>query len=73
MTDQALNQEFNTYFGLLTKSQKESILSMIKAFVNKSERISVEKYNKELKAAEKRISKGSFITHENLEKEAEQW
>ncbi|MBN1949894.1 MAG: hypothetical protein JW801_01745 [Bacteroidales bacterium] len=73
MTDKALEQEFKAYFSVLTKSQKESILEMIKSFTSKSGRISVEQYNEELTAAEERIAKGSYVSHEDLEKEAEKW
>jgi len=73
MTNKALEQEFKTYFRVLTKSQKESILEMIKSFTSKSGRISIKKYNEELNAAEERIAKGSCISHEDLEKEAEKW
>ncbi len=73
MTDRALEQEFKTYFRVLTKSQKESILEMIKSFTSKSDRVSVKQYNEELNAAEERIAKGSYLSHEDLEKEAEKW
>jgi uncharacterized coiled-coil DUF342 family protein len=77
MKEQALNQEFYQYYNRLTKVQKESMLTMVKSFLDKSEdkaqRISVEQYNKELEEAEKRISKGEYITHESLKAEAKKW
>jgi len=77
MKDQALNQEFYHYYNKLSKGQKESILSMVKSFLGKSEektqRISVKQYNKELEEAEKRISEGEYITHESLKAEAKKW
>ncbi len=77
MNEQALNQEFYQYYNRLSKVQKESMLSMVKSFLGKSEetskRISVEQYNKELDEAEKRISKGEYFTHESLKAEAKKW
>jgi len=77
MQEQALNQEFNYYYNKLSKSQKESMLSMIKSFVgnkeSKTKRISIEQYNKELQAAEKRISEGKYVTHDKLKAEAKKW
>lgn len=73
MSEQVINQEFNTYFKLLTKDQKESILLLIKSFVNRTNRISVEQYNNEIDAAEARISQGLHISHEEIEKESKEW
>ncbi|MBC8488316.1 MAG: hypothetical protein H8D45_20005 [Bacteroidetes bacterium] len=73
MSEQVINQEFNTYFKLLTKDQKESILLLIKSFVNRTNRISVEQYNNEIDAAEARISQGLYISHEEIEKESKEW
>ena len=73
MSEQVINREFNTYFKLLTKDQKESILLLIKSFVNRTNRISVEQYNIEIDAAEARISQGLCISHEEIEKESKEW
>ena len=72
-SEQITNQEFNTYFKLLSKEQKESILFMIKSFVNRTNRISVEQYNNEIDATEDRISQGFFVPHEEIEKESLEW
>ena len=77
MTEQALNKEFQHYYNLLSKGQKESMLSMMKSFIENKEqdidRISLEQYNKELEEAENRIDKGEFITHDALKDEARKW
>ena len=73
MSERIINQEFNTYFKLLSKEQKESILFMIKSFVNRTNRVSVEQYNNEIDAAEIRISQGSYVPHEEIEKESSEW
>lgn len=77
MKEQALNQEFFHYYNRLSKVQKESVLTMVKSFLDKSEdktrRISVKQYNKELEEAEKRINEGEYITHESLKAEAKKW
>lgn len=77
MKEQALNQEFFRYYNRLSKGQKESMLSLVKSFLEKDDkktkRISVKQYNKELEEAEKRISEGKYITHESLKAEAKKW
>jgi len=77
MKEQSLNQEFNLYYNKLSKGQKESLLSIMKSFLDKgkgkTKRISAEQYNQELEEAEKRISKGKYTTHESLKAEAKKW
>ncbi|ALO13837.1 hypothetical protein L21SP5_00231 [Salinivirga cyanobacteriivorans] len=77
MKEQTLNQEFKFYYSMLSQAQKESMLSMMKSFLDKaaekSNRISVAQYNKELEEAEERINKGQFITQESLREEAKGW
>ncbi len=77
MREQALNQEFNFYYSKLTEGQKRSLLTMMKSFLDKTEersqRISVTQYNKELEEAEKRVAQGQFITQESLREEAGKW
>jgi hypothetical protein len=77
MKEQALNQEFFSYFNRLSKGQKESMLSLVKSFLEKDDkktkRISVKQYNKELEEAEKRINDGEYITQESLKEEAKKW
>lgn len=77
MKEQALNQEFYRYYNRLSKGQKESILSLVKSFLEKDDkktkRVSVKQYNKELEEAEKRISEGKYTTHESLKAEAKKW
>ncbi len=49
----------------------------MKSFLDKSEdksqRISVSEYNKELEEAERRISRGEFTTQEALREKAKKW
>ena len=77
MKEQALNQEFKFYYSKLTDSQKRSLLTMMKSFLDKTEdpqkRVSVAQYNKELEEAEKRVAQGQFITQESLREEAKKW
>lgn len=73
---QVLDKEIHRYWDLLNTTQKKSILSMIKSFLQPAEKgspISIEQYNKELDEAMKRINEGKFITHEDLEKEMDKW
>ncbi|HBS88885.1 MAG: hypothetical protein A2W91_00910 [Bacteroidetes bacterium GWF2_38_335] len=72
MESHTIEKELSIYLRMLNRSQKESVLSMIKSFIN-AERISVARYNKELKQAEERIEKGEFISQEDLEKATAKW
>ena len=77
MTEQSLNKEISTYIGLLSPTQKSSLLSFIKSFFSTEEkttkRISKKQYNKEIDAAVKRIANGQFLTQEEAEKEMDKW
>ncbi len=77
MEQQTLNHEFNFYYNLLSEGQKESLLSVMKSFLEKKsekfERISLSQYNKELDDAENRIAAGHFISHESLKEDIKKW
>ena len=73
MKSTAINKEITSWYSLLTPKQKSSVVNLIKSFLKTDKRISRRQYNNELSAAEKRIAKGKFITHENLEQESERW
>ena len=73
MTNNTINKEFFSYFNILSESQKESLLLLIKSFIKNEERISIDDYNKELEAAEECIVKGKYIEQDDLEKEVEKW
>lgn len=71
-----LDKEMSSYFTQLNDAEKESVVQMLKTFLQgKKENIgiSIEQYNSELEAAMKRIDEGIFITHEALEKEMASW
>lgn len=69
MTSYIKDKEFFSYFNILTESQKESLLLLIKSFIKNEERISIDDYNKELEAAEERIVRGKYIEQDDLEKQ----
>lgn len=51
-------------------------LSKVKEIIINAEaegRISIQQYNNELAAAEKRIDNGQFFTQDQVEKEAKEW
>jgi ABC-type hemin transport system substrate-binding protein len=61
---------------LLAKTENEGILKKIRSIfklASEDGRISIEQYNKEIEAAEKRIKKGKFTKHEDLLREAAKW
>jgi hypothetical protein len=72
-----LDRELVQYFMRLSESQKQSLLAMMKSFLNSSETpaypVSAEQYNHELGEAMERINSGSFTTLEQLQKEMQSW
>ncbi len=74
---QALDNEIQKYLPLLGDSEKKSLLSVIKSFLNLrnevSGTISIADYNKELEAAEAEFEKGDYISHEEMIKKIKQW
>ncbi len=75
MASPSVDNEFKKYWSRLTPMQKESLLNVVKNFIelNDADSINTEQYNQEIDDAMKRIDEGKFITQEDLEKEAEQW
>lgn len=73
MSAPLIDSELNKYWSLLTLVQKESILSVIKSFVEPDERVSMEQYNKEIDQAVARVESGEFYTHEEVERISKEW
>lgn len=71
MTAKAIKKQLDTYVPMLSGSQLELLLNMVKNILNvdsTEKRISIKQYNKELKEAEKRVAKGNYHTHAEVEK-----
>lgn len=73
MAASSLDIELSKYWSLLTPVQKESLLSVIKSFVQSPERISLEQYNQELAEAEAEYQAGNHISSEEMLKLIRQW
>ena len=73
MAVSSLDIEFSKYWPLLTPLQKESLLSVIKSFVQSPERLSQEQYNQELAEAEAEYEAGDYITSGEMLKLIRQW
>ena len=62
-----LDNKFMEYWLRLTESQKESLLSVAKNFIDLKEEtgnISIEQYNKEIDEAMRRMDNNEFYTHQ---------
>ena len=71
-----IDKELYKYWEMLDAGQKKSIISMIKSFIQPAEktaRISVKQYNKEIDEAMDRIDSGDFVSHEDVLKEMAKW
>lgn len=69
----SIDNELNKYWPLLTKGQKESLLSIIKSIVIPVERISIAQYNREIDEAVKRVEAGEYLTQDEVEKLSKDW
>jgi predicted HAD superfamily phosphohydrolase len=68
-----VDAEFSKYWSQLTSVQKQSLLSVIKSFVETGERVSNIQYNQELQEAEEQYEAGDYITQEEMLKLIRQW
>jgi alkyl hydroperoxide reductase subunit AhpF len=77
MPTQNIQQEMMQHFMQLNEAEKKSVLQMIKTFLKgrkeKSGRISIEQYNREIDEAMKRMDAGEFYTHEEVTKMSKSW
>ncbi len=72
METTVLKEEMLTYFSRLNKEEQQSVLAMIKTFINsrntESGPVTLDEYNRELEEADAEIEEGDFITHEEVKK-----
>ena len=76
MTTSSLKKQLDTYMPLLNLKEQEMVLNMVKRILNVDEtekRITIKQYNRELKAAESRIAKGEFVSHNDVLKSIDKW
>jgi hypothetical protein len=76
MTTSSLKKQLDTYMPLLNLKEQEIVFNMVKRILNVDEtekRITIKQYNKELKAAESRIAKGEFVSHNDVLKSIGKW
>lgn len=73
---QIIDKQIIEYLPLLGNEEKQTLLSVIKSFMNlktEQKRISKEQYNKEIDASEKEYVEGNYITQAEFKKEIQQW
>ena len=68
ITTTTIQEEMLQYFGELNIEEQQSILGLIKTFVNRSQRQSLKEYNDELEEGNAEIEAGHYITHEEVKK-----
>ena len=72
----SLLKEMNACFRELNVAEQQSVLQMVKTFLESRQnkkRLSINQYNNDIDKAMNRINKGKFITQEDVEKESEEW
>ena len=79
MEAQTIDSQILKYLPLLGEDEKQSLLGVIRTFLNlkkegKQQEVKfIADYNRELDEALARISKGSFVTQEEVEKNSADW
>ncbi len=67
-----LKEEMLTYFSRLNREEQQSILAMVKTFIDSRNTefgpVTLDEYNRELEEADAEIEAGDFITHKELKK-----
>ena len=67
-----LKEEMLTYFSRLNREEQQSILAMVKTFINSRNTefgpVTLDEYNRELEEADAEIEAGDFITHDEVKK-----
>jgi hypothetical protein len=75
--EKALEYEMYNYFTQLNDAEKESVIQMLKVFLNsrnvKPGRISIDQYNQELQEAETEFQRGEYISHEEFVNLTKKW
>lgn len=70
----SLDHEFMEYWSKLTLVQKESLLKVVKSFVEpERDKAFLEQYNREINEAIERFKAGKHISHDDVEKMAKDW
>jgi len=76
MATSAIDKEMHDYFMQLNETEKKSVVQMIKTFLQSRkefERISIERYNKEIEEAEAEVERGESYSHAEVVKMSKQW
>ncbi len=72
METTVLKEEMFTYFSRLNREEQQSVLAMIKTFINSRNTefgpVTLDEYNRELEEADGEIEVGDFVTHEEVKK-----
>jgi predicted transcriptional regulator len=78
MAAAALDKEIKSLWPKLNITQKESIMHVIKTYVEEEATVkeigcTISAYNKEIDEAEAEIDKGSFFSHDEVKSHIEEW
>lgn len=68
-----IDTEFSKYWSQLTLVQKQSLLGVIKSFVEETKEIDIVQYNQELQEAEDEYEASDYITQEEMLKLIRKW
>jgi hypothetical protein len=73
MTTLAIREKLSNYMQVAEDKKVKAIYEILKNEVERYERLTIKKFNKELKKAEKDFNKGKFISKKKMEKIASKW
>ncbi|MEI9944932.1 MAG: hypothetical protein WDN26_12025 [Chitinophagaceae bacterium] len=72
MDSAIIKEEMLQYFSRLNEAEQQSVLEMIKTFIQSRKTefgpVTLEEYNQELEAADNEIENGNYVTHDEVKK-----
>jgi hypothetical protein len=73
MRSLAMREKLSNYMLVADDEKVKAIYEILKNQIDAKETISLKKYNKEIKKAEKEFKKGKYISQKKMEKIASKW
>lgn len=75
MPANTIDMEFKKYYSLLNKSQKESVIKLLKSFITtgKENGSTIEDYNADIDRAIAEYKRGKVLSHDAVVKMAKKW
>lgn len=73
MTAVAIRKKLVNYLQVADDKKVKAIYTLLEDEIEQEDRISLEKYNKEIDASEAAFEKGDYITNDAMREKVKQW